>query len=229
LELKLKAEARTETGKGPARRMRAKGEIPAVLYGLGSAPCSLKVKREDIRDALHSEAGAHALIDLQVIEGKEKESHLVMIKEVQRHPFKDRILHVDFLKVARDEKITVRVPVAVSGEEESPGLKAGGTLQHNLWEIEIECLPAEIPDHLSVDVSEMNIGEHLRVADLKCPAGVTVLTDTEDTLLTVLAPRLLEKEEELELEAAAEEAEAPAEEVSAEEQEEKDAAPPEGG
>jgi len=194
LELKLTAETREETGKGPVKRLRVQGGIPAVLYGPGLLPHNLVVKKEDLGEVLHTEAGANVLIDLQVVDGKKKESHLVMIKEIQRHPFKEKFLHVDFVKVARDEKVTTKVPIAVSGEAESLGLKNGGTLQHNIWEVEVECLPADMPDHLYVDVSMMDIGDHLRVSDLTSPPGVTILTDADDTILTVLAPRVIEVE-----------------------------------
>jgi large subunit ribosomal protein L25 len=227
LELKLTAEKREETGKGPVKRLRMKGEVPAVLYGPGLQSHNLVVKKEDLGEVLNTEAGANVLIDLQLVEGKKKESHLVMIKEIQRHPFKEVFLHVDFLKVARDEKVTTKVPIAVRGEEESVGLKNGGTLQHNIWEVEVECLPADMPDHLYVDISMMDIGDHLRVSDLVSPTGVTVLTDADDTILTILAPRVVEVEvpevEEAAEEVAAEEGVTPAEEKPGE------AAPPPGG
>jgi large subunit ribosomal protein L25 len=223
LEIKLKARNRSETGKGAARKMRAQGEVPAVMYGHGIEPRSLAVKKDELQDVIHGEAGLNVLIDLQVVEGKEKDSHLVMIKELQKHPFKERLLHVDFLKVARDEKVTMKVPVSIAGEEESLGLRAGGTLQHNLWEVEVECLPTEVPDHLFIDISGVNIGDHLSVSDLKPAPGVTVLAEPEDVILTILAPRLIvEEEEEVEEEAEA------MEEVAAEEKP-AEAASPESG
>jgi large subunit ribosomal protein L25 len=161
-----------------------------------------------------------------VVDGKEKDSHLVMIKELQRHPFKEKLLHVDFLKVARDERVTMKVPLSIRGEETSAGLKAGGTLQHNLWEVEVECLPTEVPDHIYADITDLNIGDHLGVTDLEAPEGVTILADSEDIVLTILAPRLAVEEEEAlvsEEEAAAREEAAPGEEARAE------AAAPEGG
>ena len=221
MEFKLEAETREEKGKGPVKRLRSKGEIPAVLYGMGVESHSLMVKKEDLTEVLHTGAGANVLIDLQVVDGKNKESHLVMIKEIQRHPFKEKFLHVDFVKVARDEKVTTKVTIAVKGEEETLGLKAGGTLQHNIWEVEVECLPADMPDHLYADISMMEIGDHLQVSDLVTPAGVTVVTDADDTILTILAPRVLEVEEVAE--EVAEEGVVPAEEKLEE------AAPPAGG
>lgn len=226
MERKLEATVRPQTGKGAARKIRTRGEVPAVLYGLGAEPQTLSVNKDDLQDAIRSEAGLNVLLDLVVLDGKEKNSHLVMIKELQRHPFRDRLLHIDFLKVARDEKVAMKVPISVRGEEESLGLKAGGTMQHNLWELEVECLPTEVPDHIYADIHEIKIGEHLSVGELEIPQGVTVLTDVEDVVLTVLAPRLVEEEVPVaEEEAAAEEeVAAAAEEASAEE-----AAAPEGG
>lgn len=217
MEIKLKAETRTESGKGPARRMREAGEIPAILYGSGSAPRAIKVKKEDLGEILHGSAGSRVLIDMVLADGKEKENHLVMIKEIQRHPFKEKLLHVDFMKVAREDKIKTRVPVAVVGEEESVGLKSGGTLQHILSEIEVESLPGEMPERMLADITGLEIGEHLTVADIIPQDGVVVLADPEDVIFTILAPRLLEKtEEEVAAEAAAEaEAAAPGEGAAA--------------
>ncbi|HEY5493689.1 MAG TPA: 50S ribosomal protein L25 [Candidatus Anoxymicrobiaceae bacterium] len=217
MEFKLKAEKRDETGKGAARKARERGEVPAVMYGLGGAPVSLLIKKEDLTDVLGSAAGTNVLLDLQVTSGKDKDNYLVMIKELQRHPFKEKLLHVDFLKVARDTKVSMRVPITITGEEESVGLKAGGTLQHNLWEVEIECLPGDVPDHVFIDIADADIGDHLSVSDLNIPAGITVLADPGDVVLTLLAPRLIVEEEVEEAEGLeAREEGAPAEEISSE-------------
>jgi large subunit ribosomal protein L25 len=227
LEQKLKARRRSETGKGAVKRLRNHGEIPAVMYGHGTEPQSLAVKNEELQDAIRGEAGLNVLLDLQVIDGKQKDNHLVMIKELQKHPFKEKLLHVDFLKVARDEKVTMKVPISILGEEESVGLRAGGTLQHNLWEVEVECLPTDVPDHLLADITEIAVGEHLSVADLKPRPGVTVLSDPEDIILTILAPRLLAELEEVPLEE--EEEEAAKEEAAAGEAPPAESAPSAGG
>ena len=217
MEFKLKAEKRDETGKGAARKARERGEVPAVMYGLGGAPVSLLIKKEDLTDVLGSAAGTNVLLDLQVTSGKDKDNYLVMIKELQRHPFKEKLLHVDFLKVARDTKVSMRVPITITGEEESVGLKEGGTLQHNLWEVEIECLPGDVPDHVFIDIADADIGDHLSVSDLNIPAGITVLADPGDVVLTLLAPRLIVEEEVEEAEGLeAREEGAPAEEISSE-------------
>lgn len=201
-EIKLKATTRRETGKGPARRARLAGEIPGVLYGPGSEPVPLLVKSNDLMEVLYHAGGLSALIDLEIKDGKERKSQLAMIKEVQRHPLKDVILHVDFLSIARGRKITTKVPIAVVGEEKSLGIKEGGIVQHNLWEVEIECLPADVPENLPVDISELDIGQHLLVSDLELPPGVVILNPPDEIVTAILAPRTVAVEE-----AAAEEGE----------------------
>lgn len=225
MELKLEARAREETGKAAARRLRAGGEVPAVMYGLGSEPQPLVVEGSDIWEAIRGEAGINVLIDLQVADGGKKDNHLVMIKELQRHPFKDKIFHVDFLKIARDEVVQMKVPINLIGEEDALGIKAGGTLQHNLWDLEVECLPTDIPESLELDISALEIGDNLRVSELNVPSAVTVLTDRDEVIATILAPRMEEEEEEEELlpeELEAEEGEGPPEEME-------EGAPPEDG
>lgn len=226
MELKLRARSRADRGKGAAGRMREQGEVPAVMYGHGTEPRPLAVRKGDLFDVIHGEAGTNVLIDLQVVDGKDKTDHLVMIKELQRHPFKEKLLHVDFLKVARDERVTMKVPISIEGEEEAVGLRAGGTLQHNLWEVEVECLPTAVPDHIFADVSGVKIGEHLTVEDLKPPStGVTILAEPEDVVLAILAPRLAVEEAELTEEEAAE----AKEEAAAAEGAPAEAASPESG
>lgn len=223
MELKLRAKTRESRGKGAARKSRSEGLVPAVIYGHGMEPQSLEVRKEDLQEVTSGEAGTNVLLDLEIAHGKKKDNHLVMIKELQKHPFKERLLHVDFLEVARDEKVTMKVPVALRGEEDSPGLKAGGTVQHNLWEIEVECLPGEVPDHLFIDIKDVQVGGHLSVSDLEVLPGITILTEKEDVVLSVIAPRLVEEVPGAPEEAATLEEVAPAEEKPGE------AAQPEGG
>lgn len=192
-----------------ARKIRSAGEIPGIIYGSGVEAKPLIVKAVELQEVLRGEAGVNALINLDIID-EEKDSHLVMIKEMQRHPLKEMVLHVDFIAVARDETVTMSVPVAIKGEDESPGLKAGGTLQHNIWDVEVECLPQNVPNHIYADISDNEIGDQLRVSDLEFPEGVERITEAEDVVLSILAPRLIEEEEEEEalIEGEAEEEEA---------------------
>jgi large subunit ribosomal protein L25 len=213
MELKLKAEKREESGKGPARKLRAAGRIPAVLYGHDMDPVPLSVDAKELFHVLHGSAGSNVLVDLEV----DGAGHLALPREIQRDVVRARYIHIDFLAVRRDEKVSVSVPVLVVGE--SPGVKAGGVLEHHLWELAVECLPGDVPEGLEVDVSRLQVGDSLRVEDLVPPGGVTILTPLDDAVLSVVIPqvRVVEEVEAVaEEEAAAEGAEAagPAEEAA---------------
>lgn len=198
MELKLKAEKREESGKGAARKLRAAGRVPAVLYGHGVGPVAVSVDAKDLFHVLHGSAGTNVLVDLQV----DGAQHLSLPREIQRDHVRGRYLHVDFLAVRRDETVTVSVPVQVVGE--SPGVKAGGVIEHHLWELQVECLPGDVPDGIKADVSKLQVGDSLRVADLLPPQGVSVLTPPEDSVVAVVIPQVRVVEE---VEAAAEEGE----------------------
>jgi large subunit ribosomal protein L25 len=195
MEQKLVAEKRDGTGKGAARKLRAAGRVPAILYGHGMEPLALSVDSRELFHLLHTGAGANVLVDL-VVDGTE---HLALPREVQRDHIKGRFVHIDFLAVRRDEKINVTVPLRVVGE--SPGVKAGGVLEHHLWELNVECLATDVPEAIEVDVSELEIGSGLRVGDLKAPSGVTILTNPEDSVVAVTQPQMAVEEEEEEAEA----------------------------
>jgi large subunit ribosomal protein L25 len=195
MEQKLVAEKRDGTGKGAARKLRAAGRVPAILYGHGMEPLALSVDSRELFHLLHTGAGANVLVDL-VVDGAE---HLALPREVQRDHIKGRFVHVDFLAVRRDEKINVTVPLRIVGE--SPGVKAGGVLEHHQWELDVECLATDVPEAIDVDVSELEIGSGLRVGDLKAPSGVTILTNPEDSVVAVTQPQMAVEEEEEEAEA----------------------------
>lgn len=194
MEARLVAKKRNETGKGAARRDRGSGNVPGVLYGRGIEPQAIQVKMEDLSEILKGERGSSAIINLEVREGKAKESHLAIIREIQREPLKDLILHVDFQKVTRDERVTVKAPLMLRGEEESVGLSTGGTLQHNIWEVDVSCLPGNVPDHVIADISKTAVGEHLTVSDLIVPPGVEILNNSDEIVLSIVPPRVLEEE-----------------------------------
>ncbi len=189
MEFKLEAEKRDGTGKGVARKLRAQGQVPAVLYGHGMAPVSVSVDAKDLGHALHTDAGANVLVDLHV--GSDK--HHVLAPEIQRNHLRGDFLHVDFLVIRRDEKITVQIPINVEGE--SPGVKQGGVVEHHLWEISAESLPGDVPQSVEVDISKLEIGDSFRVGDLATLTGVTILTPAEETILSVVTPQVLEVEE----------------------------------
>jgi large subunit ribosomal protein L25 len=214
MEVKLKAEKRDGVGKGAARKLRAVGKVPAVLYGSDLKPVHLSVNGLELWHALHTDAGANVLIDLKL----DGDSFLTMPREVQRDHLKGTLIHVDFLQIRRDVAIEVDVPIHLVGE--SHGVKEGGVVEHHLWSLRIECLPGQVPEAIEADVTPLGINEALHVSDIKIPGNVTVLTPLEETVVSVVPPPVMElpeevAEEELAELAEAEEAEAEAAEGEA--------------
>lgn len=207
MELKLVAERREGSGKGVARKLRAVGRVPAVVYGQGIEPASVSVDAKELYHVLHA-GGANVLLDL-IVDGKPQ---LALARDVQRDHIRNRFVHVDFLAVSRTEKITIAIPVQVSGE--SVGVKAGGVLEHHLWEIQAECLPGDVPDAIEADISELAVGDSLKVSDLPVPSGVTILSAEDELVLAVVPPQAREVEEVEAAEGAEGEAAAEGEEAA---------------
>ena len=191
MEQKLKAEKRDDTGKGAARKIRATGRVPGVVYGHGADPVKVTVDARDLFHTLHTEAGANVLIDLRI----DGDHFLAMPREVQRDHLRGRLLHVDFLRIARDEKITVEVPIQLTGE--SHGVKEGGVVEHHLWNLNIECFPQDVPASIEADIAALGIGESIKVDDLSIGDAITVLTPMEEVIASVVTPQVLEVEEEV--------------------------------
>lgn len=183
MEQKLVAEKRTGTGKGVARKLRAAGRVPAILYGHGMDPIGLSVDAKDLFHLFHTGAGTNVLVDL-VVDGTE---HLALPKQVDRDHIKARYVHVDFLAVRRDERITISVPIRLVGD--AAGVKAGGVLEHHLWEVEVETLATNVPEAIDADITELEIGSSLRVSDLVAPDGVAILTNAEESVVAVQQPQ----------------------------------------
>lgn len=179
------------TGKGPARRARAAGYIPAVLYGRGREAQPLRLPERELVRLLSSPHGKNTLIRLEVPDQK-GEPPTVMIKDLQLDPVRRRLLHVDLLAVSLREKVHTRVPIRVEGEEVVA--KAGGIVQHQLREVEVECLPTAIPDEITAPIAHLGVGDHLNVGDLRPPEGVTILDDPDEVVLAIVAPRAAEVE-----------------------------------
>jgi large subunit ribosomal protein L25 len=205
MERKLKAERRDGTGKGAARKIRASGKVPAVVYGQGIDPLHLTIDSRELFHLLHTDAGMNVLVDLRV----DGDHFLAMPREVQQDHLRGRFLHVDFLRIARDEKITVDVPVHLVGE--SHGVKEGGVIEHHLWNLHVECFPQDVPAAIEADITPLGINESLKVSDLRIPDKVTLLTSSEETIVSVVPPQVLKIEEEVPAEVAEAEAEAAAE------------------
>ncbi|MBA3551309.1 MAG: 50S ribosomal protein L25/general stress protein Ctc [Actinobacteria bacterium] len=199
MEQKLKADRREDTGKGAARKARAAGRVPGVVYGHGADPLHISVDARDLFHTLHTEAGVNVLVDLRV----DGDHFLAMPREVQRDHLRGRLLHVDFLRIARDEKITVEVPIQLVGE--SHGVKEGGVIEHHLWTLQVECFPQDVPTSIDADVSALGLNESLKVEDLQLPDKLELQTPLEEVVVSVVPPQVLKLEEEEEaLEEAAE-------------------------
>ncbi|OGW74781.1 MAG: hypothetical protein A2Z72_05095 [Omnitrophica bacterium RBG_13_46_9] len=183
----LNAEVREETGKSKVKPLRKKGVIPAVMYRDGKESINLSVDKSDLFDVLHTTAGANVLVTLKIKGDKKKKDRICIIKEVQKNPLKEDIIHVDFNEISLTEKIKVKVPVRTRGDAEGV-VKDGGVLDLVLWEVEVECLPTDIPGKIEVEISHIKIGDAVYVKDLKVPEGVRVLSDPELTVLTVMMP-----------------------------------------
>jgi large subunit ribosomal protein L25 len=213
-EFKLAAENRSEAGKGAARRLRASGRVPAVLYGHGTKPQHLSVDARQFGQALRTDAGVNVLISLEV----GRDQHLALAKEIQRHPVKGNLIHVDFIQVRRGEKVHVQVPVHLVGE--APGAREGGILDQDLYQLNVEAEVTAVPEAVEADVSGLGIGEVLRVADLKAPDGAAILDDSEASVVSVVAPTVEAEPEAEEAEEgeAAEGAEAAAPEGAGEDE-----------
>ncbi|HEV8231068.1 MAG TPA: 50S ribosomal protein L25 [Thermoanaerobaculia bacterium] len=200
--IELTVERRATKGKNAARRTRANGKIPAVVYGAGRDTVPITVDARSLSDAFRGGAGENAIFLLK-LQGSDQTRH-AMIRDFQRDPLSRRPMHLDFVRVLMDTKIRVRVPVEIVGV--AKGVKTdGGILDFVTREIEIECLPGNIPEHLPVDVTELSIGDALRVSDVPAPEGVEVVDDAEKVVLHVAHPAHEEVPAPPEIEAVAEE------------------------
>jgi large subunit ribosomal protein L25 len=196
----LEAVLREQAEVGKSSKVRQNGFVPAVVYGEGKSAVSLKIERSRLIKFMHAHhGGENVVITLRFPKEKGAEERPVLISEMQKHPVSDEILHVDFHEISLTERVEVKVPVEVKGE--SAGVKQdGGVLEHVLWEVEVECLPTQIPEKIEVDISALKIGDDVHVKDLKAPEGVEIKHDPESLVVAILAPR----EEEPVLEEAAE-------------------------
>jgi large subunit ribosomal protein L25 len=200
--VKLMVQERESLGSADSRRLRKQGLIPGVLYGR-SEPVSICVPERELRRALTGAGGLHAILDV-VVEGKQA-SHSAILKEYQQDKVRGYVTHVDLQEVRLDQPIQATVVVQLHGGDDSPGVRAGGVLSQVTREVQVEALPLEVPEHLELDVSALEIGDALRVADLQGHQGVTILDDPETVLAAVSQPtREAEPEETLTDEEAAE-------------------------
>ncbi len=188
--LEITANMRTSTGNSPSRALRREGNIPAVLYGPGSESVLLSISSLDLEHAL-KKASSNQIIFNMAVQNTQAGTRTAMIKELQIHPMSRKFLHVDFYEISKDRKITVNVPVVVKGR--AKGIEDGGMLQIIEREIEVLCLPFDVPESIQVDISDLGIGDSIHVKDLKVAENVEIPADINYTILTILSTKSDEK------------------------------------
>jgi large subunit ribosomal protein L25 len=219
-EVKLKAEHRSATGRSAARRLKAQGIVPAVIYGAKVKPQPLQVSARDINAMLSHASGENILVELEI--PGEKSNRTALVQEIQHSPVGGTVLHIDFHAVSMDEKIHAEVPLEATGI--ANGVKNfGGLLEQSLRSLAVECLPRDLPDRITVDVSNLNIGDSIHVRDIQLPKAVTAKVQPDLTAFSVVAPAV---EEEPVVAAADAEAAAAGPEVIKEKKVEGEAAAP---
>lgn len=199
LDFTLSAEVRSDYGKGASRRLRKTNKFPGIIYGGKGNPTPISLDHNEMLNSFQHEAFFSHILTLKVDGSEEK----AIIKDIQRHPYKQRILHMDFQRVRMDEAISVRVPLHYLNEEACVGVKTdGGALNRVETDIGVSCLPGDLPEYIEVDVLELKLGDSLHLSDVKLPDGVTSTDytegdeDSDRTIVTVFQPRAAAEEEE---------------------------------
>jgi len=191
-ELTIEVQRREETGKNANRRLRAIGQVPAVVYGSGLEPATIQVEQRHIENLLRQGGGENAVFLLK-LSGTDKSRH-TMIRELQLDVLNGDMIHIDFQRVKMDEVVKVFVPIEIQGVAE--GVKTdGGMLDFPTREVEVSCLPGSIPTHIDLDVSALHVGQHLEAGQLELPEGVELLLDVERVIVSVMAKQKVEEVE----------------------------------
>jgi large subunit ribosomal protein L25 len=170
------AEKRSEQGKGASRRLRRAGQVPAILYGGDAEPVAITLNHNTLEKQLHNPAFASSILNIEL----DGEKIPAIIKDLQRHPAKPKVVHADFQRVSAKEPIRVSVPLAFENEEEAPGIKLqSGVATHALNDVEVTCLPGDLPESIRVDMSKLKVGDSVHLSDLKLPKGVEIVALTQ--------------------------------------------------
>ena len=194
-EIKLDVQIRNQIGKEGSQKVRKEDCVPAIVYGGGKEPTAIKVDRRAFERIGRDHHGESVVFHLNVLDGEKKlRDYSALAKELQYHPVTDRILHIDFVRISLTEQIEVKVQIRVQGD--SIGVKKNdGSVDHHLWEVDVICLPTQIPTHIDVDISELDIHDAVHVKDLVLPDGVVTEHDPEDVVVSIVPP-MKEVEEE---------------------------------
>ena len=193
-DILLKAQIREKTGKEISRKLRTKGLIPAILYGPSVQPIPLAVNPIAVLKVLEKEQSASSFLDLEITDGKTSQIKKALIKDVDFHPTTDQLIHVDFYQITVGKELTLDVPIVIVGK--AKGTEKGGILEQNLRELTISCLPKLVPSHIEVDVTDLDIGDSIHVADISVDEGIKIENDPQVPVVTLVAP----EEEEVKVE-----------------------------
>lgn len=202
-QFELQAERRTDVGKGASRRLRRTGKLPGIIYGTKRDVLPITLSHDDVAHQLEHEAFFSHILTISVGDKNEK----VVLKDLQRHPHKPFLLHIDFQRIDESAKLTMRVPFHFINEDRCVGVKqGGGVVSHIMTELEISCLPKDLPEYIEVDLAEVDVGETVHLSDLELPDGVEISAllhggDSSQSVANVIIPRVIEEEEELAAEA----------------------------
>ena len=217
----LVAEYREDQGKGASRRLRLQGKIPAIIYGAGRPPRKVSLDHNRVLQQLENESFYSSILNIKVGEN----SQAAIIKDIQRHPAKRQIMHMDLQRIVADEKIKMQVPIHYLNGEDAEGVRSGGSVSQLVTDIEVSCLPKDLPEYFEVDIRHLELNEMLHVSDITLPEGVELpeLTHADELdrpIVSIAMIKLVEIEEEEEVvegeeEAAAEEGDTPAEDAPA--------------
>jgi large subunit ribosomal protein L25 len=211
MAITIKAEKRTDLGKGASRRLRLEEKIPAIVYGEGD-PQSLTVDLREIRPHVENEAFYASIVELEIDDKKTAEK--VVVRDIQHHPFKVDVMHIDFQRVDAKKKMHMHVHLHFTGEAEAPGVKSGGLVGHIINEVEVLCLPKDIPEFIEIDISAMETGDSIHLTDIKMPKGVELVAlshgdaNHDEAVVSIHTPKVIvEEDEETVEEASAEDGE----------------------
>ena len=183
-QIKIAAQTRSGVGRTSVKKLRAAGQVPAVIYGSTQPSTNIQIGDREMREVLKHATGEHFLVELEIADGASVSHKLALVQEVQHHAVRSTILHVDFHAVAADEKLHAEIPVETTGE--SVGVKNyGGRLEVLLHKVEVECLPKDLPELIRLDVTAMRVGDAVHLRDLQLPAGVTFRGDGDLTVLRI--------------------------------------------
>ena len=187
----LRVKPRKRIGKSGAREVRKEGNIPAILYGQGDDPVPLIVQPDELRRALSNSAGLNTVLELEIDDSESSAKKFSMVREIQKDPIKNRVIHLDFLAIDMKKSVRVKVPVSTRGRSE--GERRGGRLEKLMRTIDLECLPGDIPDSIEVDVTDLDIGDFVDIAGLSLGEGVQPIRDGSEKVVQVLAQRAAEE------------------------------------